>query len=147
MFEVMHDPDGGSQAQDVSDECSCEVNSLHSSVDGQTVVDAQTESNEDTWDDDVSQAQHREVVSIDSLLGDVLRYDQLDWGFKALCHCDHDVCAEHPKHVIEEETPQENASVENTETLKNHPFCSSSLNQICKNRTKTSQWTTSQRLR
>jgi hypothetical protein len=33
-----------------------------------------------------------------------------DWRFKGFCDCDHDICAKHPKDVVDEETTEQDAA-------------------------------------
>lgn len=103
----MHDPDRGQEAGDVGQESGPEIEVARAV---QTLVVPQEEGDKDTGDNDVSKSQHRHVLGLQTVLEQVLGEDEFDGGLEALGHGDHDVGAEHPEDVVEEEATQEDAA-------------------------------------
>ena len=105
----VHDEDRESESGDVGDEGRVEVE-VRVAVQGSVV--AEQEGDEDSGDDDVAEAEHGHVLGVESVLQQVLRKDELDRSLEGLCDGDHDVGAEHPEDVVEEEASEQDAAGE-----------------------------------
>lgn len=105
MTEYMHHQNGHRQAQKVGDEWGIEVSTWFTL---QAIVETQQQCNENAGNDNVAQAKHSEVGGIESIDKDVLWEDQLDWCIEAFGNGNHDIRAEHPEYIIDEQARQQN---------------------------------------
>lgn len=115
MLVDMHHEDCSHESQEVSDEGCIEVQaglSLHAAV------ETKEQSNEDSWNDDVTKTQHGEVAGVEAIGEKILGEHELDRGFEALGDCHHDVCSKHPEDVINEESAEENAAGDDVVEMK-----------------------------
>eukprot|EP00732_Lithocolla_globosa_P006599 Lithocolla_globosa_v1_NODE_7766_length_903_cov_3.227594.p2 type:complete len:162 gc:universal NODE_7766_length_903_cov_3.227594:642-157(-) len=84
---------------------------------GEMEVKTQAKSNEDTRNDDISQAQHGELQLFSH---QILWEQQFDWSIKRLCHGNHHFGSKHPENVVNKQPREEgNAGFE---TVKMHQF-------------------------
>merc|ERR1719354_876775 len=100
MFVSVHDEDGKAQSKDVGQETGVEVGP---GILLQTNIKTEQQRNEDSRDDNVSQAEHGEVAGTQPLLQEVLGEHQLDWRLERLGNRHHDVGAKDPEDVIDEQ--------------------------------------------
>ena len=115
VFEEVHHDDGGNEAGDVGDECGVKV---ERGIPVQRLVVAQHEGDEDARNDDVAEPKHGHVLGLQPVLDEVLGEHEFDGGLEALGHRDHDVGAEDPEDVVEEEAPEEDAPREDLVEVK-----------------------------
>jgi len=103
----VHDEDGESESGDVGDERRVEVEVR---VAVQRPVVTEQEGDEDSRNDDVTEAEHGHVLGVEAVLEQVLREDEFDGSLERLGDGDHDVGAEDPEDVVEEETAEQDAA-------------------------------------
>lgn len=97
MLKVNHHQHGEEQAEDVSDKAGIEVDILATI---KTDVKSQQKGNEDAGNYNVSQTEHGKLISVDSILQEILWEDKLDWSVKRFGHGNHHIGAKNPENVV-----------------------------------------------